>query len=312
MAKKKLFGNHVDPSCEICALGMVSSDGETVLCRYAGAPAKHHFCKRFRYDPLKRTPKRMPPPDSFTAADFSLLDPAADLMDPALNKAVEEDPDRDAMRDTLRTYLDSTDSPSADDILELLAVSVPGPTDETDSDELSDADIPDENEEEADGDEDILAEDLKDGDSPDETEETDEDDEDVSEGDTDANDDEPDRAWSHFAPLASEDDIRRDMENLSIERHKGASTKAAFAHFSIELHDTDEDEDDDGEEDAAGESVGGNPTLLFSTDSLDFEEDEAMLSDDLLFMNLDNLDGETIDSLRLNADGTLSSTTEDL
>ena len=46
MAKKKLFGNNIKPSCKYCELGI------------AGEGDKIHSCKKFVYSPLKRIPKK--------------------------------------------------------------------------------------------------------------------------------------------------------------------------------------------------------------------------------------------------------------
>ncbi len=326
MARKKLFGNHIEPSCETCALGMVSSDGETVLCRHAGAPSKHHHCKRFRYDPLKRTPRRQPPPASFTAADFSLDDPTEDLIPP---RTTEEplDPSREAMRSSLRTYLDGTDSPSADDILELLSVSSADTP--ADSEPVSDTtallreadalleddltvpsvstdDAPEDEPATEDTEDDIPAEDDVPADS-DDAADTDAADTDDSDETFDVDDLEPVRSTA----LASEDAIRRDMELFSFDRVEGASTRAALGDFTVHFP-AEEEEAEEPEELPVLSDHGKEPTALFFDPGVTEDEGDSMLSDDLLFLDLDDLDGETIEALKLNDDGTLSSSTEDL
>lgn len=311
MAKKKLFGNAIEPSCETCALGMVSSDGETVLCRHAGAPSKHHHCKRFRYDPLKRTPRRQPAPMTFTAADFSLDDPTEDLV--AIPREEETvDPSREAMRNSLLAYLDDTDSPSADDILELLSATTPKADEEADA-LLNEAeeflaqnigDIP----EDAPTDNEPL-EALPEAESADEAEDVPTDTEEETDDDVVAIDSLPDIGTDdpRNTALASEDAIRRDMEQFSVELHEGASTRAAFDDFTVHFS-LDEDE-----EDAALPEFNPAKDLdaLFFDPGVD-EDDKELLSDDLLFLNLDDLSGETIESLKLDKDGTVFATTEDL
>ena len=325
MAKKKLFGNHIEPSCETCALGMVSSDGETVLCRHAGAPSKYHSCKKFRYDPLKRTPRREPVLETFNASDFSLMDPADELMEPMKHDEPTEDPVRDAMLDTLRSYLDTTDAPNADDILELLSVSAES-VEESIEDivEESAEDIAEETDDRAVADDGTLSDELLDdtllteddtaADSAD-TQPAESEDEPTAD-DTDTIDFESDEEY-HSTFLASEEDIRRDMEQFTVEVHKGASTRAAFNHFAVEFSEEDVDEIEAEDEDEPVLTQPENPALFLDVESENafeaaFASENPLLSDDLLFLNLDHLDGETIESLVLNEDGSLSTMTEEL
>ncbi len=70
---KKIFDkNNVTPVCAYCEHGKISSDGETVLCRKTGVVDVNFTCRKFRYDPLKRQPRRAKPLDKFSENDFSL------------------------------------------------------------------------------------------------------------------------------------------------------------------------------------------------------------------------------------------------
>lgn len=112
MAKRKIFGNRKEPRCETCALGKLSSDGSAVLCEYSGAMPLDHSCRRYRYDPLRRTPRRMPAPDAPDAAAFSLDDAAV--------TDTHGDTYHSRMMGELRTYLDETAEPDVDTILAIL------------------------------------------------------------------------------------------------------------------------------------------------------------------------------------------------
>lgn len=68
----KLFGNNIEPACTYCALGKPAADNIMVLCRKYGPVAPYFKCKRFKYDPLKRVPKRPPRLPDFSPEDFSL------------------------------------------------------------------------------------------------------------------------------------------------------------------------------------------------------------------------------------------------
>lgn len=72
MAKRALYGNHIEKACGVCQHGRRSVDGQTVLCRYKGVVPAEKRCRRFVYDPLKRIPVRMPAPPSHSAEEFSL------------------------------------------------------------------------------------------------------------------------------------------------------------------------------------------------------------------------------------------------
>lgn len=45
--------------CKYCERAKSLSDPDTMLCGKRGVVPAGHCCRRFRYDPLKRAPKRM-------------------------------------------------------------------------------------------------------------------------------------------------------------------------------------------------------------------------------------------------------------
>lgn len=57
MAKKKLFGNNIKPSCKYCEMTL-SVKGEVITCEKFGEVRAYDACKKFVYDPLKRMPKK--------------------------------------------------------------------------------------------------------------------------------------------------------------------------------------------------------------------------------------------------------------
>lgn len=57
MAKKKLFGNNIKPSCKYCALG-TPGKGDVIQCSKFGDMKAYDSCKKYVYDPLKRIPKK--------------------------------------------------------------------------------------------------------------------------------------------------------------------------------------------------------------------------------------------------------------
>ena len=70
---KKLFNkNDVTPSCTYCVHGRFSPNSESILCTKMGVVGVDFSCKKFKYDPLKRQPRRPKPIDKFEKEDFSL------------------------------------------------------------------------------------------------------------------------------------------------------------------------------------------------------------------------------------------------
>lgn len=71
--KKTLYNtSEISPACEYCALGRPSPDGETVLCIKKGVVKKDFHCRKYKYDIMKRVPKRAPEMQTFDSEDFSL------------------------------------------------------------------------------------------------------------------------------------------------------------------------------------------------------------------------------------------------
>lgn len=53
----KLFRKDIDPRCAYCEHGSQINEREVVCVKQGVMPVESH-CRRFRYDPLKRTPPR--------------------------------------------------------------------------------------------------------------------------------------------------------------------------------------------------------------------------------------------------------------
>ena len=68
--KLKLFQNKIVPSCSYCLYSKTLHD--TSLCERCGIVAPDHHCRKFRYDPLKRTPEKKQSIPKWNPEDFSL------------------------------------------------------------------------------------------------------------------------------------------------------------------------------------------------------------------------------------------------
>ena len=56
MKKRLLNKKQYPPKCEYCSRGRLSPDGESVLCPKKGIMELNDFCRRYKYDVLKRVP----------------------------------------------------------------------------------------------------------------------------------------------------------------------------------------------------------------------------------------------------------------
>ncbi len=68
-----LFRKKIEKACSYCAHA-AKIDENTCLCAKKGLVASAGRCRKFRYDPLKRVPKRAKPADfsQYDNVDFSL------------------------------------------------------------------------------------------------------------------------------------------------------------------------------------------------------------------------------------------------
>lgn len=68
-----LFNKTIEPRCAYCQRGTSLEEG-VILCIKRGVVEPTHACRSFRYDPLKRTPAEMVPPNfsKLNDEDFSL------------------------------------------------------------------------------------------------------------------------------------------------------------------------------------------------------------------------------------------------
>lgn len=60
--KKKLFEEYdISKKCEFCEYASKTLDDEKMLCKKKGIVHIEYSCRNFKYDIMKRTPKRLPP-----------------------------------------------------------------------------------------------------------------------------------------------------------------------------------------------------------------------------------------------------------
>lgn len=69
---KKGFNKKLVHRCEYCIYGKVSSFENEVLCTKKGITNVDDSCRHYKYNPLKREPKRIKIDKDFSFEDFSL------------------------------------------------------------------------------------------------------------------------------------------------------------------------------------------------------------------------------------------------
>ena len=68
----KGFNKKLQKSCLWCVHGKNSDFCDDIFCKKHGVTTKADACRHYKYDPLKRTPKKQKCFDNFTSDDFTL------------------------------------------------------------------------------------------------------------------------------------------------------------------------------------------------------------------------------------------------
>ncbi|MGN0464399.1 MAG: hypothetical protein ACI4GA_06880 [Acutalibacteraceae bacterium] len=72
MKQKLINKNSYVKVCENCANGRLSADKDRVLCVRCGIMRLDSTCRDYKYDPLKRQPKRPKKIEKFSEDEFRL------------------------------------------------------------------------------------------------------------------------------------------------------------------------------------------------------------------------------------------------
>ena len=70
--KAQYFNKNLQPACAYCGRGRRCPGGDRVLCPLRGVMEPSDACRRFRYNPLKRVPKRSQKLPAYKSEDFAL------------------------------------------------------------------------------------------------------------------------------------------------------------------------------------------------------------------------------------------------
>ncbi len=113
MRKSILNTKDKAPACAICVHGVLAPDGESVLCVKTGIRLLDSSCRSFKYDPLKRVPKRTLNLGEFTADDFKLTSDDFEIYEAELKEYNE--PEKDNLSEIENSSEDETDDLKLDD-----------------------------------------------------------------------------------------------------------------------------------------------------------------------------------------------------
>lgn len=67
-----IFNKDLPHACSYCVYGRESLFSGEILCSKRGVTSVRDFCRKYKYDPLKRVPERVKISDNYKPEDFSL------------------------------------------------------------------------------------------------------------------------------------------------------------------------------------------------------------------------------------------------
>lgn len=68
----KVFSKKITPMCAHCVHGLACNNTNLVVCGKKGIMDYTDSCRKFKYDPIGRTPKPIPVVPKYTKEDFEL------------------------------------------------------------------------------------------------------------------------------------------------------------------------------------------------------------------------------------------------
>lgn len=69
---EKAFNKKLQHRCEYCVHGIGILNSNEIICKKKGVTDRQDCCRRYKYDPLKRTPENAKISSNYSAEDFSL------------------------------------------------------------------------------------------------------------------------------------------------------------------------------------------------------------------------------------------------
>lgn len=69
---KEIFNKKLSPACKYCEFAVISSFDEDIICRKQGVTRPDDRCRKYKYDPFKRVPKKITISKNYSDEDFKL------------------------------------------------------------------------------------------------------------------------------------------------------------------------------------------------------------------------------------------------
>lgn len=69
---ENLFNKNLNKSCRWCMYGKNSEYTNEIFCKKRGVTTQDEYCRKYKYDPLKRIPDTQELTDEYSESDFSL------------------------------------------------------------------------------------------------------------------------------------------------------------------------------------------------------------------------------------------------
>lgn len=68
----KLFNKNISPACKYCLYSSSLVFSSDMICKHKGVTQASEFCRRYKYDPLKREPNSVKFEKNYKKSDFEL------------------------------------------------------------------------------------------------------------------------------------------------------------------------------------------------------------------------------------------------
>ena len=69
---KKMFDKTLPKKCEYCVFASPIGDDRDMVCKKRGIVLRDDLCRKYKYDPLKREPKKQLISNNYSPEDFML------------------------------------------------------------------------------------------------------------------------------------------------------------------------------------------------------------------------------------------------
>ncbi len=69
---KQIFNKKLSPACKYCEYAKISTFDDEIICKHKGITRLDDRCRKYRYDPFKRVPKKIIIEKNYSDKDFKL------------------------------------------------------------------------------------------------------------------------------------------------------------------------------------------------------------------------------------------------